>query len=89
MWNDNSGLRDMGAWYCLGVTVKDVQTGEMTKFVCDQWVACDRGTFQDDVTIHALSPDLVDDYYYLLKAGGTRRLADDHLWWSVFSRPIR
>ncbi len=55
----------------------------------DQWVACDRGTFEDDVTAPALSPDMVDDYYYLLKAHATRKLTDDHIWWSVFSRPIR
>ena len=37
----------------------------------------------------AVPNDLVDNAYYLLKAGGNRRLADDHLWWSIFSRPIR
>ena len=47
LWNDNSGLRDMGAWYVLGVTVKDVQTGIMDKFIFDEWVACDRDNYQE------------------------------------------
>ena len=47
LWNDNSGLRDMGAWYVLGVTVKDVQTGVMDKFIFDEWVACDRDNYQE------------------------------------------
>lgn len=89
LWNDNSGLRDMGAWYVLGATVKDVQTGVMDKFIFDEWVACDRDNYQDDVVAPAVPNDLVDNAYYLLKAGGNRRLADDHLWWSIFSRPIR
>lgn len=27
--------------------------------------------------------------YYLMKSKGNRKLMDDHLWWSVFSRPVR
>ena len=50
LWNDNSGLRDMGAWYVLGVTVKDVQTGVMDKFIFDEWVACDRDNYQESNT---------------------------------------
>ena len=26
---------------------------------------------------------------YLLKAGRSRALSDDHVWWSIFTRPIR
>jgi hypothetical protein len=43
VWNDNVGMRDMGAWYCMSITVTDIQTGLMTKFVFDEWVTCDRG----------------------------------------------
>ena len=27
--------------------------------------------------------------YYLMKSGGNRKLTDDHIWFSVFTRPIR
>jgi hypothetical protein len=49
-------------------------------------VACDRGDFEDDVVVHGAKEGSEEDTYYLLKAGGSRKLADDHVWWSVFSR---
>lgn len=39
--------------------------------------------------VQAFPADSDEDPYYLLKSGGMRKLADDHIWWSVFSRPIR
>lgn len=36
-----------------------------------------------------MTADTPEDTSYLLKAGGMRKLADDHIWWSIFSRPIR
>jgi hypothetical protein len=41
----------MSAWYLMCITVHDVQTGKVTRFVADQWLAIDRGTFEDDVTL--------------------------------------
>ena len=26
---------------------------------------------------------------YLMKTAGNRKITDDHIWWSVFTRPIR
>ena len=45
--------------------------------------------FQDDINVYAVTADSPEDTSYLLKAGGMRKLADDHIWWSVFSRPVR
>ena len=89
VWTDNCALGEMSAWYLMCVTVHDVQTGKVTRFVADQWLAIDRGTFEDDVT---LSPQDEDEPFtpsFVFRSGGNRKLADDHLWWSVFSRPVR
>ena len=69
--------------------IHDVQTGVVTRFVANQWLAIDRGTYEDDITIHATSEDDVLDSNYRLKSSGGNSLSDDHLWWSVFSRPLR
>jgi hypothetical protein len=61
----------------------------VTKFIADQWLSIDRGTFEDDITIPSQSEDEEVDTSYLLKAARSRKLDDSHLWWSVFSRPIR
>ena len=49
----------MSAWYLLSVLVHDVQTGEVTRFVADQWLSVDRGTFEDDITIAASKVEFV------------------------------
>jgi hypothetical protein len=71
------------------VTVHDIQTGTITRFIVDQWLAIDRGTFEDDITVAATREHEQLPSDYLLLAGGYRKLRDDHLWWSVFSRPLR
>lgn len=89
VWTDSTGLGEMGAWYLLSVTITDVQTGQTFRFIADQWLAVDRGSYEDDINVYAVTADSPEDTSYLLKAGGMRKLADDHIWWSVFSRPVR
>ena len=64
-------------------------SGEKYRFIHDGWVACDRDLFEDDVIVHGTKAGEPEDTYYLLKAGAGRKLADDHAWFSVFSRPPR
>ncbi len=54
VWTDSTGIYENGSWYLLGITVRDVQTGRTTRFVADQWLACDMGTFEDDIVIVSL-----------------------------------
>ena len=79
----------MSAWYLLSVLIHDVQTGEVTRFVADQWLSVDRGTFEDDITIAASKETDELESGYLIKAGRARALSDDHVWWSIFTRPLR
>ena len=46
IWQDSTGLAEAGSWYLLGVSVLDMQTGEKTRFVADQWLAVDRHPFE-------------------------------------------
>ena len=89
VWTDSSGLGEMSAWYIMSIMVHDVQTGEITRFIADQWLALDRGTFEDDITIPATMENEKLETDFLLKAGKSRVLTDDHLWWSIFTRPFR
>lgn len=89
IWQDNSGLSDNGSWYLLSVTVYDIQTGVTTRFICDKWLAVDRDDHEDDRTLPALSPDDPLSASYVLKSAGNKKLRDDHIWWSVFTRPLR
>ena len=89
VWTDSSGLGEMSAWYVLSISVHDVQTGIVTRFVGDQWLALDREPFEDDITLHASAENEELNRGYLLRSAGTNSLANDHLWASIFSRPTR
>lgn len=89
LWTDSTGLGDMGAWYLLSITITDIQNGNKYRFIADQWLAIDRGSYEDDITIHAIDADSEEDPYYLLKSVSAKSLADDHIWLSSFCRPIR
>ena len=64
IWTDSSGLGEMSAWYLLSVIVHNVQTGQVNRFVADQWLAIDRGTFEDDITIPASGGKKNDVVFY-------------------------
>jgi len=80
---------EMSAWYLMCITVHDVQTGKINRFVADQWLAIDRGTFEDDVTLSTQDEDEPFTPGFVWRSGSNRKLRDDHLWWSIFSRPVR
>ena len=49
---------------------------------------------QDDVVVHAIPEETIKtdaDFtaYYLMKSNGTTKIKNDHVWFSVFSRPVR
>lgn len=73
----------------MSILVHDVQTGVVNRFVANQWVAIDRGTYEDDITIHATNEEDALDSDYRLRSSGGNSLSDDHLYWSVFSKPVR
>jgi polycystin 1 len=89
VWSDSSGLGEMSAWYLMSLQVMDIQTGQVTLFVADQWLAIDRGTFEDDISIPSSGHGDQFTRDFLIKSGITHKFSDDHIWWSVFSRPTR
>ena len=46
IWQDSTGLGEMGSWYLLSITINDIQTGQSTRFIADEWLALDRGTYE-------------------------------------------
>ena len=75
----------------MSILVHDVQTGVVNRFVANQWLAIDRGKepYEDDITIHATAEEDALDSDYRLRSSGGNSLSDDHLYWSVFSKPLR
>ena len=79
----------MASWYLKYVVVHDLQTREMNYFICDKWLAIERG----DGLINRLLPVSCDkqktEFKYLIKKSAKYSLRDRHLWFSILARPIQ
>ena len=89
IWHDNSGIREMQPWYLSYVILHDLQTGEKFRFLADRWLAIDRDEFTSEIQVPSSPVDAPSPKGFLMKTGFFNMLRDDHVFWSVFSRPIR
>ena len=46
VWHDNSGRDDYASWYLSAILVRDIQTNEVYEFICNKWMACEKGDGQ-------------------------------------------
>ncbi|XP_055955042.1 uncharacterized protein LOC126809611 [Patella vulgata] len=89
IWHDNTGIGKSRSWYLDQVQLTDLQTGEKFFFLCDRWLAVE----EDDGMVDRIIPvaginDLIA-FKQLFSSSARKKLANEHLWVSVFSRPTR
>ncbi|CAG5132504.1 unnamed protein product, partial [Candidula unifasciata] len=89
IWHDNSGKGQNKSWYLDNVQINDLQTGEKFTFLCDRWLAVE----MDDGSVDRILPVAgIDDliaFKQLFTSSARKKLSNDHLWISLFSRPAR
>ena len=89
IWHDNSGRDNQASWFLKYIIVHDLQTRERFYFICDNWLAIDK----DDCLIERLLPVCLEEqkteFKYLLSKQTKQKLSDDHLWFSIFLRPVQ
>ncbi|XP_046581985.1 LOW QUALITY PROTEIN: uncharacterized protein LOC124289408 [Haliotis rubra] len=89
IWHDNAGKGKQQSWYLDQVQITDLQTGEKSFFLCDRWLAVE----EDDGMVDRILPvaglnDLIA-FKHLFSSSARKKLTNEHLWVSVFSRPTR
>jgi len=89
IWHDNSGIREMQPWYLSYMIIQDIQTGEKFRFLADRWLAIDRDEFESEIQVPVSRIDAPAETSFLLRQGIFNKLRDDHVFWSIFSRPVR
>ena len=89
MWHDNSGKTvNESSWYLKHVLVHDLQTREKSLFICEQWLALDKDDFKIERILHNSSLEDLTQFKYLLAKETKNKLSNDHLWFSIFAKPI-
>lgn len=87
IWHDNSGLGSNKSWHLNLINVVDLQTNEKSCFVCNHWLAVEKGDgLTDRVLSIACNKDMTR-FKHLFTQSVKKKFTDNHLWVSVFSRP--
>jgi hypothetical protein len=90
IWHDNSGKTSKdSSWYLKHIIIHDLQTREKTYFICEKWFAVDKDDFKIE---RVLFPSLDEEkrkYKYLLAKQAKHKMSDEHLWFSIFARPVQ
>ncbi|CAF4402568.1 unnamed protein product [Rotaria socialis] len=89
VWHDNSGVKERASWFLNMINVLDLQTGEKSYFICNDWLAVEKGDGLVDRIIPLASSKELKNFSHLFTESVKKKLSDAHLWFSVFSRPVR
>ena len=79
--HDNSG--DSPSWFVETVVIRDRQTEEKWVFPVNRWLALEKDDGQIEVTVDSSSPT---SFSAQVRSRFGRKIADSHLWISVFGK---
>ncbi len=89
IWHDNTGRGNKASWFLKYIIVKDLQTKEKFYFICQKWLAVEKGDGKIERQLFVASEWQKKELKYLLENQSRHYLMDNHLWMSVFYRPIQ
>ncbi|UJR29011.1 hypothetical protein I4U23_010229 [Adineta vaga] len=89
VWHDNSGGKGKSSWFLNMINVMNLQTGEKNYFICDNWLAVEKGDGLVDRVVPLASSKELKSFAHLFTQSVKKKFSDGHLWYSVFSRPVR
>ncbi len=89
IWHDNSGKGDKASWFLKYIIVRDLQTREKFYFICQKWLAVEKGDGRIERELFVASEWQKKELKYLMEKQSRHYLMDNHLWMSVFYRPIQ
>ncbi|XP_070567321.1 polycystin-1-like protein 2 [Ptychodera flava] len=89
IWHDSSGLGDDASWLLNRIIITDVQTGQVSTFLCNRWLAVDKDDGKVDRFLSVASEDSLLDFTNMFGYRRQKGLTDEHIWFSMFMRPTR
>ncbi|CAF4886443.1 unnamed protein product, partial [Rotaria socialis] len=87
IWHDNTGEGESASWFLKYIIVRDLQTTEKFHFICQKWFAVEKGDGAIDYVLPVAGEYQKQEFSYVLSKQAYHSVSDDHLWFSIFSRP--
>jgi len=89
IWHDNSGKGHDASWFLKHIIVHDLQTKERFYFICWNWLAVEYGDGQIERELFLACDEQKTELKFLMEKQAKTYLKDNHLWLSVFYKPIQ
>ncbi|KAF6033000.1 hypothetical protein EB796_008702 [Bugula neritina] len=88
VWHDNSGPSEHGSWFLNYIIIVDLQTKIKYPFVANRWLAVEEEDGEIDKVFPVSGDSDLLNFSHLFTERTKKDLADDHLWISIFTRPV-
>ncbi|XP_070581467.1 polycystin-1-like protein 2 [Ptychodera flava] len=87
IWHDNSGQDFKASWFLQGVVVTDMQSDESTTFLCNNWLAVERGNGKVFRHLCPAKESSLQAFQFHFDTKVSVNVTDKNMWSSIFLRP--
>jgi len=87
IWHDLSGIDS--SWYLSYVIIRNTQTSERYIFVCDRWLALEKGDGSVSRVLQVSDAKELTSFGILFRTKTSKDIFDGHLWISVVAKPSK
>ncbi|XP_055955065.1 polycystic kidney disease protein 1-like 2 [Patella vulgata] len=87
VWHDNSGNGRHASWYLSRIEIHDIQTNDRYDFMCSDWLSVEDGHIERLVPVSGRIN--FNNFKTMFYEHARSHVTDDHLWLSVFLRPVK
>lgn len=85
VWHDNSG--ESPGWFLRDFFITELESQEKWYFLANRWLAVEKGKGGVEIELKTSNKEEMSTFKNLFYSRASKRLADGHLWISLFAKP--
>lgn len=85
VWHDNSG--ESPGWFLRDFFITELESQEKWYFLANRWLAVEKGKGDVEIELKTSNKEEMSTFKNLFYSRASKRLADGHLWISLFAKP--
>ncbi|XP_071797014.1 polycystin-1-like protein 2 isoform X2 [Asterias amurensis] len=87
VWHGNQGKNP--SWYLNRLMIKDLRTERTFYFMANTWLAVEEGDGMIERVVPVAGRSELTSFGHLFYSKTRRNLSDGHIWFSIFTRPVK
>jgi succinate dehydrogenase/fumarate reductase cytochrome b subunit len=88
IWHDNSGRDSNASWFLKYLIITDLSSRLKFYFICDDWLAVDKSDGSLQRVLSSCGDKQKLDLKYLINKQTKMNMSDNHLWFSLWAKPV-